>query len=88
MRVFADRLIDNTDKNLVADEMIPSLIKSYFKDVEEEVSANPINFGDFRLSDPQDDDSEDPRLYEDLGSFADIKEKMEKILDDYNFNNL
>ena len=27
LRVFADRLIDNTDRGLVADEMMPSLIK-------------------------------------------------------------
>jgi dynein heavy chain len=88
LRVIADRLIDNTDKSLVTDEMLPSLVKQFFKDVEEEVSANPILFGDYRLTDPEDPDSEDPRLYEDLGSFAEIREKMEKILEDYNFNHL
>jgi dynein heavy chain, axonemal len=63
------------------------LIRSFFKDVEEEVVVNPILFGDFKLSDPEDGEAEDPRLYEDLGGFADIKEKMNKILEDYNFSN-
>lgn len=62
------------------------MVKQYFKDTEEEVNANPILFGDFRLSDPEDVDSEDPRLYEDLGSYDLIKEKMNKILEDYNFS--
>ena len=69
LRVIADRLIDATDRNLVENEMLPTLVKQYFKDVDEEVNSNPILFGDFRLSDPEDVDSEDPRLYEDLGSY-------------------
>lgn len=39
------------------------------------------------MTDPEDPENEDPRLYEDLGTFAEIKEKMNKILEDYNFNN-
>lgn len=85
MRVFADRLIDNTDRDLVSNEIIPTLVKQLFKDVEEEVSANPILFGDYRLTDPSFEDGEDPRLYEDLGDYEAMREKMNKILEDYNF---
>lgn len=87
LRVIVDRLIDNVDRALVSDEMLPALVRQYFKDTEDEVTANPILFGDYRLSDPEDPDSEDPRLYEDLGSYENIKEKMNKILEDYNFSN-
>ena len=86
MRVFADRLIDNTDRGLVVDEMMPSLVKQFFKDVEEEVSQNPILFGDYRLTDPTDDENEDPRLYEDLGNYDNIREKMNNVLQGFNEN--
>lgn len=63
MRVFADRLLNETDKNLVVDGIISGLVKQYFKDVEEEALKNPILFGDYIESDPTDEEKEDPRLY-------------------------
>lgn len=36
------------------------------------------------LSDPTDEEVEDPRLYEDLGSFQQVAKKMNKLLEDYN----
>jgi len=69
MRVFGDRLINDTDRTLVNVGIIDSLIKSNFKDVEEEALKNPILFGDYLLSDPTDEEAEDPRLYEDLGEW-------------------
>jgi dynein heavy chain len=88
MRVFADRLINDTDKNLVCDTLIPALVKEFFAGTEETVMKNPILFGDFLLSDPAgDDDVEDPRLYEDLGDYDVLKKKMNKLLEDYGFEN-
>jgi dynein heavy chain len=49
--------------------------------------ADPILYGDYAMSDPSFEDGEDPRLYEDLGSFAKVREKMEKMLEEYNFEN-
>ena len=66
MRVFADRLINEEDKNLVNVELIPSIIKELFPGTEDYALSNPILFGDFMLSDPTDEDAEDPRIYEDL----------------------
>jgi hypothetical protein len=85
-RVFVDRLISSQDKELVAGKFIGDLVKKFFNDVGDEVMANPLLWGDFALSDPSDaDSSEDPRLYEDLGQYSQVTEKMDKILEEYNF---
>jgi dynein heavy chain len=87
MRVFADRLVDQTDNDLVSKTVIPDLIKEYFKDVDEYVLKDPCIFGDYAMADPTNDEAEDPRLYEDLGEVKNIKEKLDKMLDDYGFDN-
>lgn len=86
MRVFCDRLIDSTDKELIGDNVIPDLVREFFRDVNEPVLINPILFGDFKLSSPNDEDTEDPRLYEDLTDFVYVKQKLEKMLEDYGFD--
>ena len=80
MRVFSDRLINNKDQNLVNEQLIPALVKEYFPGSEEEVLKNPIIFGDYSMSDPTDDEAEDPRLYEDLGEYSEIAKKFDKLL--------
>lgn len=87
IRVFADRLLNDTDKKLVIEDIIGGLVNQYFKDVSEEVLANPILFGDYKESDPTDEEKEDPRLYEDLGSWDEVRTKMERMLEDYGFDN-
>jgi len=47
--------------------------------------VNPILFGDYAMADPSDPDVEDPRLYSDLGDYAKVREKMDKMLEVYNF---
>lgn len=85
-RVFSDRLLSATDVSLVNEELIPNIVKNVFKDVEEEVMANPLIFADFALTDPEDMDNsgEDPRLYEDLKEFSVVKKKMDEMLEIYN----
>jgi len=85
--VFADRLINDSDRELVVGEAIPNIIRQHFKDCEEEACANPILYGDFLMSDPTDEDIEDPRLYEDLVSYDNLSTKMNRILEDYNDEN-
>lgn len=48
---------------------------------------DPIIFGDFIMSNPNDPEAEDPRLYEDLCGFDEIKEKLVKMLEEYGFEN-
>jgi dynein heavy chain len=85
--VFADRLIDEHDKELVGTQIIGDLTKEFFKDVEEFVMTNPMVFGDFSMANPTDEEAEDPRLYEDMGDLDIIKEKLDKMLEDYGFEN-
>jgi len=86
MRVFCDRLVDQTDNDLIAKTVIPDLVKEYFSDVNEYVGKDPCIFGDFAMADPTNDEAEDPRLYEDLGEMKQIKDKLDKMLDDYGFD--
>jgi dynein heavy chain len=85
MRIFGDCLISDSDKELVVENLIPALVTKFFNDVSEEVMVNPILYGDYALADPSDPDAEDPRLYSDLGDYAVVREKMDKMLEDYNF---
>jgi dynein heavy chain len=85
--VFADRTINVQDKDLISKTMLGDLTKEFFKDVEEAVMVDPIIFGDFALSSPTDEEAEDPRLYEDMGGFDVIKDKLDKMLEDYGFEN-
>lgn len=59
----------------------------HFKDTDEVSLANPILYGDFTMSNPTDEEAEDPRLYEDLNNWAQVKEKLEKMLEDYGYDN-
>lgn len=47
MRVFSDRLVNETDRNLVSDQLIGGLVKEYFPGTEEYVMKNPSLFGDY-----------------------------------------
>lgn len=89
LRVFCDRLLSNEDQNLIGGDkgVISDQIRMHFKDTDEIALANPILYGDFTLSNPTDEEAEDPRLYEDLKDWAQVKEKLEKMLEDYGYDN-
>lgn len=71
----------------MSETIIGDLCKEFFKDVEEAVMENPMLLGDFSMANPTDDEAEDPRLYEDLGGHDIIKEKLDKMLEDYGYEN-
>ena len=56
-----------------------------FADVADPVLVDPMILGDFKVSMPTDPDVEDPRLYEDLGGFTELSEKMYKMLEEYGY---
>ena len=87
MRVFSDRLVTDEDKKLINEELIPKYVAELFPSTEEYVLVDPILFGDYALADPIDDEGEDPKLYEDLGDFSKVRGKMEKMLEDYSYEN-
>lgn len=88
LRVFCDRLLSFADQELIGGPsgVISELVREFFKDAEEVVLADPTLYGDFILANPADDEAEDPRLYEDLGDFPAVKEKLAKLLEDYGYD--
>ena len=87
LRVFSDRLVTDEDKKLVGEELIPKYIAELFPGTEEQVLTDPILFGDYALADPIDDELGQAMLYEDLGDYNKVREKMNKMLEDYAYNN-
>jgi len=85
-RVFCDRLIDSSDQEMIGVSLMGDIVKEFFKEYEEAVNLNPILFGDFLLSNPTDEEAEDPRLYEDLGDYSVIKEKLDNLLVEYGYD--
>ncbi|XP_062273833.1 dynein axonemal heavy chain 10 [Scomber scombrus] len=81
LRIFHDRLIDETDKALVQGH-IKNLIDEHFKSDMEAVMRDPILFGDYRtaLSDTE------PRVYEDIQDYDASKALFQEILEEYNEN--
>ena len=86
LRVFSDRLINKEDRDFINEE-IQGLIANIFTGFEDKVLADPILFGDYITADPLDEESEDPRLYEDLSDYDKVQDKMNKMLEDYGYDN-
>eukprot|EP00048_Salpingoeca_helianthica_P012901 m.192885 g.192885 ORF g.192885 m.192885 type:complete len:4604 (+) comp15437_c5_seq116:137-13948(+) len=83
LRVFHDRLINETDKKQVQG-LIEKLISKSWPAAREPAMAEPILFGDFRNA----LEAEKPRLYEDFVDYAGARKVFEEILQDYNEHNL
>ncbi|KAM4746443.1 dynein axonemal heavy chain 10 [Anableps anableps] len=79
LRVFHDRLIDETDKMLVQGH-IKKLVEEHFKSEMEAVMSDPILFGDYRTA----FNESEPRLYEDIQDYESSKAIFELILEEYN----
>ncbi|TWW60421.1 Dynein heavy chain 10, axonemal [Takifugu flavidus] len=81
LRIFHDRLIDETDKNLVQG-LIKKLVDEHFNSDMEAVMTDPILFGDYSnaLSETE------PRVYEDVLDYEASKILFQEILEEYNEN--
>jgi len=81
LRTFHDRLVNDEDKQLVI-EKNSSLIREHFAAEQDDVLADPLLFGDFK----EVTDSPEVRLYEDVGSYDDIKPIWEEMIENYNMS--
>uniref|UniRef100_A0A3B3TNK4 Dynein axonemal heavy chain 10 n=1 Tax=Poecilia latipinna TaxID=48699 RepID=A0A3B3TNK4_9TELE len=79
LRIFHDRLIDETDKTLVQGH-IKTLVEEHFKAEMEAVMSDPILFGDYRNA----FNETEPRDYEDIQDYESSKAIFEFILEEYN----
>ncbi|GFS12625.1 dynein heavy chain 10, axonemal [Elysia marginata] len=82
MRVISDRLINNTDKELIT-KKLSALLEENFKIHTEYVVRDPSLFGDFRTA----LDEGEPRLYEDIQDYEACKAVFQEILEEYNESN-
>ena len=83
LRVFHDRLIDNTDKKYYCDILSQMASKHFSQDYAAETfEKKPIIFGDFMKvgADPKD------RLYEDIKEMPRLQKILNDYLDDYNMS--
>ncbi|KAK3539191.1 hypothetical protein QTP86_029601 [Hemibagrus guttatus] len=81
LRVFHDRLVNETDKALVQGH-IRTLIEEHFKNDLESAMRNPILFGDYRTALTE----SEPRVYEDIQDYDACKALFQEILEEYNEN--
>ncbi|XP_031792253.1 dynein heavy chain 10, axonemal isoform X1 [Piliocolobus tephrosceles] len=82
LRVFHDRLISETDKQLVQ-QHVGDLVTEHFNDDMEVVMRDPILFGDFRMALHEGE----PRIYEDIQDYEAAKALFQEILEEYNESN-
>ncbi|TUV82046.1 Dynein heavy chain 10, axonemal [Bagarius yarrelli] len=79
LRVFHDRLINETDKALVQAH-IKTLIEEHFRSDVESAMRDPILFGDYRTA----LNEAEPRVYEDIQDYDACKALFQEILEEYN----
>ncbi|XP_060580911.1 dynein axonemal heavy chain 10-like isoform X1 [Ruditapes philippinarum] len=79
LRVISDRLISDTDKNYL-NEQIKELLDDNFKMHTEYAMRDPCLFGDFRTA----LEESEPRLYEDIQDYDAAKALFQEIAEEYN----
>jgi dynein heavy chain, axonemal len=90
-RLFCDRLTSLEDINVVALK-IEEQVNDVYGNVREDVMKDPMVFGDFslaveRLRADEDGGYEDPQLYEDQGTYVDVRKVFDDALEEYNLEN-
>ncbi|XP_062874230.1 dynein axonemal heavy chain 10 [Trichomycterus rosablanca] len=81
LRVFHDRLINETDKALVQ-RHVKNLIEEHFRSDLDSAMRDPILFGDYRTALTE----SEPRVYEDIQDYDACKALFQEILEEYSEN--
>lgn len=85
-RVFCDRLTTTDDQKTYLTEL-KSIIKTHFPDCVDHAMQEPSMFGDFEFALARIEsggDSEDARLYKDMGNYDSVRKIFSSVLDAYN----
>lgn len=88
-RIFYDRLTTTNDQDLFTTES-QNIIKETFPDCYDHAIKQPCLFGDFEQAYHRiesEGESEDSKLYKDLGEYDNVREIFGGILDLYNMKN-
>eukprot|EP00927_Polykrikos_kofoidii_P034569 TRINITY_DN29308_c0_g1_i1.p1 TRINITY_DN29308_c0_g1~~TRINITY_DN29308_c0_g1_i1.p1 ORF type:complete len:3708 (-),score=892.28 TRINITY_DN29308_c0_g1_i1:94-10965(-) len=87
-RIYEDRLNDLKDKGFVDEGQMQSIIKKDFPKAAETALVSPLVWGDFRdivnILVKSETPYADPRVYEDLGSWSDVRPILDAVLSNYN----
>lgn len=84
LRIFGDRVVSESDSALVAG-LISSLTNANFGDAASFALRDPLVFGDYRNAVERiTEEKEDARLYQDLGSYAEVRTILDQVLEAYN----
>lgn len=86
-RVYADRLIDSSEREYVEEELLGAVIETKFPECQEEVLREPLVFGDFKdvigiLE--ADEPTGEVRLYEDMRDWEAVNRILLAVLELYN----
>ncbi len=73
----------DADKTLVADELIPNVIKDKFPECFEYAMKTPLVIGSMVEFDPMEPDAVE-RIYRDLGDYTKVRPMLNKIMDELN----
>uniref|UniRef100_A0A8C4NK34 Dynein heavy chain n=1 Tax=Eptatretus burgeri TaxID=7764 RepID=A0A8C4NK34_EPTBU len=79
VRVFHDRLVNETDQALVQDHLLSLLIEHFPEEVEE-ARQEPLLFGDYWAA----LNIEETRTYEDLQDYENVRHFFQELLEAYN----
>jgi dynein heavy chain len=84
LRVFADRLITSADEEFVSNA-IKEQVSRVFPDAAATACVAPSLYGDFSLAVGRlTAEKDDPRVYKDMGAFADVGKIMDAVLEAHN----
>eukprot|EP00929_Paragymnodinium_shiwhaense_P077084 TRINITY_DN3967_c0_g3_i3.p1 TRINITY_DN3967_c0_g3~~TRINITY_DN3967_c0_g3_i3.p1 ORF type:complete len:4541 (+),score=1544.66 TRINITY_DN3967_c0_g3_i3:127-13749(+) len=90
-RVYEDRLNDLNDKAFVDEKQLQNAIKTQFGKMADAALQNPLVWGDFRdildILVKSERPYADPRVYEDLGNWTDVRPILDGVLELYNADN-
>eukprot|EP00397_Hematodinium_sp_SG-2012_P000029 GEMP01000029.1.p1 GENE.GEMP01000029.1~~GEMP01000029.1.p1 ORF type:complete len:4546 (+),score=1158.20 GEMP01000029.1:32-13639(+) len=91
LRVYEDRLNAEADKQFVSQTQLTPITKKTFASFADAALVDPIIFGDFRdaldILTRSEMPWDDPRLYEDLVTWAEVEKILKAILENYNLEN-
>eukprot|EP00930_Biecheleria_cincta_P003159 TRINITY_DN104093_c0_g1_i1.p1 TRINITY_DN104093_c0_g1~~TRINITY_DN104093_c0_g1_i1.p1 ORF type:complete len:2548 (+),score=550.26 TRINITY_DN104093_c0_g1_i1:162-7646(+) len=90
-RVYEDRFNDENDKSFMSEKQLQTTIKNQFSKMADSALVDPMLFGDFReaydILVKSETPYKEPRVYEDLGSWENVRPVLDNILELYNGDN-
>ncbi|KAF4667711.1 Dynein heavy chain 10, axonemal [Perkinsus chesapeaki] len=88
-RVYADRLIDENEREYVDGQLLAGMVERHFSEYRDEVLKEPLVFGDFKdvVSILEaDEPTGEMRLYDDMNDWQGVNKILQAVLELYNLD--